>query len=83
MSHDAAVASSSEVLELYEELARRADASDWSVDSSDALSALLTQRTCTSLLTCRLQGLQTTARDGSYTTLARNGDVVLGFYMDA
>ena len=73
------VSSPDDVHKLYEELSRRAEAHDWSDDVSNVFSALMTQPTA--LLTARLEPLA--RRDGSYASLVRNGDVVLGFYMDA
>ena len=68
----------SEVSGLYAELARRVDERDWSDDASVAVGALLAQPT--SVLTSRLDIRDHI--DGSIATLSRDGDVLMGFYLD-
>ena len=69
----------SDVGGLYAELARRVDARDWFDDGSVAIGALLAQPT--SVLTSRLD-IRRNHVDGSVATLSRDGDVLMGFYLD-
>ena len=68
-----------EVRSLYAELAQRASARDWSDDVTIAVSALLSQPT--SVLISRLS-INSNRIDGSVANLSRDGDVVMGFYLD-
>jgi hypothetical protein len=67
---------------LYRELSRRAERHDWFADDGAlcALCALRTQNV--SLVTSPLIKSDR-SYDGSYASLARDGDVIMGFYMDA
>ena len=68
-----------EVRGLYDELAKRAEARDWSCDIAEAVSALLTRSA--SLLACPLVVESVEKCDGSVASITRNGDVVAGLYL--
>ena len=77
--HPVAEEGEEEVRCLYVELARRAVERDWSDDASVAIGALLSQPT--SVLTRRLD-VRRNPVDGLVATVSRDGDVVMGFYLD-
>ena len=78
---EAQTATEDDIRRLYSELARRAEVRDWYCenDFSEALKALQAQPTSAIK---RPLAINTNPADGSVATLGRDGDVILGFYLD-